>query len=60
MKTVAVFAEADRQSTHRYKADESYEVGRGKAPVAAYLDYESVIRCAKENGAQAIHPATDC
>ena len=56
MKTVAVFAEADRQSTHRYKADESYEVGRGKAPVAAYLDYESVIRCAKDNGAQAIHP----
>ena len=56
MKTVAVFAKADRQSTHRYKADESYEVGRGKAPVAAYLDYESVIRCAKENGAQAIHP----
>ena len=26
MQTVAVFAEADRQSTHRYKADESYEV----------------------------------
>jgi pyruvate carboxylase len=56
MKTVAIFAEADRQSTHRYKADESYEVGRGKAPVAAYLDYESIIRVAKENGAQAIHP----
>jgi len=56
MRTVAVFAEADRQSTHRYKADESYEVGPGKAPVAAYLDYESIIQCAKENGAQAIHP----
>ena len=56
MQTVAVFAEADRQSTHRYKSDESYEVGHGKAPVAAYLDYESIIRCAKENGAQAIHP----
>ena len=56
MKTVAIFADADRQSTHRYKADESYEVGVGKAPVAAYLDYESIIRCAKENGAQAIHP----
>ena len=43
-------------SSHRYKADESYLVGEGKEPVAAYLDYESIIEVAKENGVDAIHP----
>ena len=43
-------------SSHRYKADESYLVGEGKEPVAAYLDYESIIEVAKENGETPIHP----
>ena len=47
MRTTAIFSEADRLSSHRYKADESYLVGEGKEPVAAYLDYESIIEVQK-------------
>lgn len=32
---------------HRLKADESYLVGKGKAPVEAYLDIPEIIRVAK-------------
>jgi len=32
---------------HRLKADESYLVGKGKAPVEAYLDIPEIIRIAK-------------
>ncbi|WP_225919498.1 pyruvate carboxylase [Actomonas aquatica] len=56
LRTVAVFAEEDRFSIHRYKADESYQVGEGKGPVAAYLDIASIIGIAKEKGVDAIHP----
>ncbi|MBE7540403.1 MAG: pyruvate carboxylase [Opitutaceae bacterium] len=56
MRTVAVFAHEDRFSIHRYKADEAYLIGRGKGPVAAYLDVESIVAIAKEKGVNAIHP----
>jgi pyruvate carboxylase len=56
LRTVAVYAEEDRFSLHRFKADESYQVGAGKGPVAAYLDIDSIIATAKEKGVDAIHP----
>ena len=56
LRTVAVFAQEDRFCIHRFKADEAYQVGAGKGPVAAYLDIESVIGIAKEKGVDAIHP----
>mgnify|MGYP000870666799 FL=1 len=56
LRTVAVFAQEDRFCIHRYKADEAYEVGQGKGPVAAYLDIPSVISIAREKGVDAIHP----
>ncbi len=56
MKTVAVYAQEDRFCIHRYKADESYQVGHGKGPVAAYLDIESMVGVAVEKGVAAIHP----
>jgi pyruvate carboxylase len=56
LRTVAVFAQEDRFCIHRYKADESYQIGEGKGPVAAYLDIESIIGVAKEKGVDAIHP----
>ena len=56
LRTVAVFAQEDRFCIHRYKADEAYQVGRGKGPVAAYLDIESIIGVAKDHGIDAIHP----
>ncbi len=55
-RTVAVFAEEDKLSLHRFKADEAYRIGEGMGPVAAYLSIEEIIRVARECGADAIHP----
>ncbi len=56
MRTVAVYAEEDRFSIHRFKADEAYVVGRGKGPVGAYLDIEGIVGLAVERGVDMIHP----
>ncbi len=56
LKTVAIYAQEDRFCLHRFKADESYQIGQGKGPVAAYLDIESIVATAKEKGVDAIHP----
>ena len=55
-RTVAVYAEEDKLSLHRFKADEAYKIGEGLGPVAAYLSIDEIIRVAKESGADAIHP----
>lgn len=55
-KTVAVYAEEDKLSLHRFKADEAYRIGEGLGPVAAYLSIPEIIRVARECGADAIHP----
>jgi pyruvate carboxylase len=56
LRTVAVFAQEDRFCVHRFKADEAYLIGRGKGPVAAYLDIEGIVAVAKAKGVDAIHP----
>ncbi len=56
LRTIAIYAEEDRFSMHRFKADEAYRVGEGKGPVGAYLDIEGIIAVAKEHGAELIHP----
>jgi pyruvate carboxylase len=56
IRTIAVYSQEDRFSLHRTKADEAYLVGRGKAPVDAYLDIEDILRVAVEAKADAIHP----
>lgn len=55
-KTVAVFAYEDRNSSHRLKADEAYQIGEIGHPVRAYLDVAEIIRVARESGADAIYP----
>ncbi len=55
-KTVAVYAEEDKLSLHRFKADEAYQIGAGLSPVGAYLAIDEIIRVARECGADAIHP----
>ncbi|PTW59025.1 pyruvate carboxylase [Breoghania corrubedonensis] len=55
-RTVAVYAEEDKLSLHRFKADEAYRIGEGLGPVAAYLSIKEIIRVAKHAGADAIHP----
>jgi pyruvate carboxylase len=56
IKTVAVYTYEDRYSLHRYKADESYQIGPNSEPLKPYLDVEEIIRVAKVNGCDAIHP----
>jgi pyruvate carboxylase len=56
LRTVAIYAEEDRFSMHRFKADEAYRVGVGKGPVGAYLDIEGIVALAKEKGVDMIHP----
>jgi len=62
LKTVAIWAEEDKYALHRFKADESYQVGRGPhlardlGPIESYLSIEEVLRVAKLSGADAIHP----
>ena len=55
-RTVAVYAEEDKLSLHRFKSDEAYRIGEGMGPVAAYLSIDEIIRVAVECGADAIHP----
>ncbi|MFP7760274.1 pyruvate carboxylase [Marisediminicola sp. LYQ85] len=54
--TVAVFPHEDRNSLHRLKADEAYQIGTPGHPVRAYLDVDEIIRVAVECGADAIYP----
>ena len=56
IRTVAIYSEEDKKSLFRTKADESYQVGKGKAPVAAYLGIDEIIELAKTKGVDAIHP----
>lgn len=56
IKTVSIFTHEDRFSPHRYKADESYQIGYDDDPLRPYLDIEGILEIARENGAEAIHP----
>jgi len=56
VKTVGIYTYEDRYSLHRYKADESYQIGNDNEPLKPYLDIDAIVRVAKENGVDAIHP----
>jgi pyruvate carboxylase len=56
LATVAIFSREDRFALHRFKADESYQVGPGRSPVQAYLDIDEIVRVALEAGVDAVHP----
>ncbi|MBJ6802011.1 pyruvate carboxylase [Geomonas propionica] len=56
ISTVAIYSEEDKLSLHRYKADEAYQVGKGKAPIDAYLGIDEIIALAKKRDVDAIHP----
>ena len=55
-QTVAVYPFEDRNSVHRLKADEAYEISADGSPVRAYLSVDEMIRVAKLSGADAIYP----
>ena len=56
IRSVAIYSAEDKNTLFRTKADESYQIGRGKAPVDAYLAIDEIIELAKSKGIEAIHP----
>lgn len=56
IRTVAIYSEEDKNTLFRTKADESYQIGKGKSPVDAYLGIDEIIELAKNKGVDAIHP----
>jgi pyruvate carboxylase len=56
LKTVAIYTYEDRYSQHRYKADESYQIGENDQPLKPYLDGNAIIALAKLKQVDAIHP----
>jgi pyruvate carboxylase len=56
LATVAIYSYEDRYSLHRFKADESYQVGGPDAPVKNYLNIPAIIELAQRHHVDAIHP----
>ena len=56
IRTVAIYSEEDKNALFRTMADEAYQIGKGKAPVDAYLSISEIIALAKAKGVDAIHP----
>jgi pyruvate carboxylase len=56
ISTVAVYPYEDRNSLHRLKADESYQIGDIGHPVRAYLSVDEIVETARRAGADAIYP----
>jgi len=56
IRTIAIYSFEDRYSLHRYKADESYQIGSKSEPLKPYLDIQEIISLAKRKGVDAIHP----
>ncbi|KQU53688.1 pyruvate carboxylase [Rhodococcus sp. Leaf278] len=54
--TVAVFPFEDRNSVHRTKADEAYQIGEKGHPVRAYLSVDEIVAAAQRSGADAVYP----
>jgi pyruvate carboxylase len=55
-QTVAVFPYEDRNSEHRLKADEAYQIGEPGHPVRAYLDPGLIVETAVKARADAVYP----
>ncbi len=55
IRTVAVYAAADRDSLHVTYADEAYRLGESELS-ETYLNIEKILKVAKKSGAEAIHP----
>ncbi|CAF5163670.1 unnamed protein product, partial [Rotaria magnacalcarata] len=43
IRTVAIYSAEDEGQLHRIKADESFKIGKGLAPIAAYLNIPEII-----------------
>lgn len=55
MKSIAIYADGDRDALHVKACDEAYALG-GVSATESYLAIEKIISIAKKSGAEAIHP----
>jgi len=55
LKSVAVYADSDRDAAHVGACDEAFALG-GTTAAETYLSAEKIIELAKRSGADAIHP----
>jgi 3-methylcrotonyl-CoA carboxylase alpha subunit len=55
VRAIAVYSDVDRDALHARLADEAYPIGPAPAR-ESYLNIETILRVAREHGAQAIHP----
>lgn len=66
LKTVAIWAEEDKYSLHRFKPGESYQVGRGPwlirdmRPIESYLSIDEIMGWPGCRARMRYIPATDC
>ena len=56
IRSVAIYSEEDKNALFRTLADESYQIGKGKSPIDAYLSIGEIIALAKAKAVDAIHP----
>uniref|UniRef100_UPI0025DAD4EE ATP-binding protein n=1 Tax=uncultured Clostridium sp. TaxID=59620 RepID=UPI0025DAD4EE len=56
IRTVAIYSEEDKCALFRTKAHESYQIGKNKGPVEAYLNIDEIIELALKKHVDAIHP----
>lgn len=56
IENLGIYAEEDKLSLHRFKADEAYRIGEGKGPIEAYLDIDEIVKVATDHNVDAIHP----
>jgi len=47
IRSVSIYSDQDKHQMHRLKSDESYLVGKGGTPVAAYLNIPEIIKTAQ-------------
>lgn len=55
IQTVSVFSDSDTHSQHTIQATEAFHIGASPS-AESYLKMDTIIRVAKECGAEAIHP----
>jgi len=55
IESIAIYAEADRESLHVRMADQALSLGDGPAS-ATYLNQDKIVKIAHEYSVQAIHP----
>ncbi len=56
IRTLGIYSQEDKTALHRYKADETYLVGKDRAPLQAYLGIDEIVALARRHEADAIHP----